>query len=155
MTEARLPQSLDMGFPGFGYQHVFEGLAFFRDLQITVTLGALEVVMHVDHEGIHVRFGQGYFLRKDQDVSGLHGLTEPLQQGQALVNRNELERVVEDAHTRVVVVLLGDVALDQRDAIVRKFPVEGCSALGQHGARVVDPDQGTVLGLFVPGHRQQ
>ena len=53
-----------MGRQSLGNQDVFERLAFFCDLQITVPLCSLEVVMHGDHVLIHAGRLEFYFFRQ-------------------------------------------------------------------------------------------
>ena len=85
-----------------GHQHIFQRLPFLGDLEVAVTLLALEIVVQVDQVLIQARVGQGEFFREDQNVTRHHRLTNALQQSLALLNGDELERIVHDHHAGIV-----------------------------------------------------
>ena len=60
-----------MRLPRLGHQHVFQGLPFLGDLEVAVTVLALEIVVQVDQVLIQARVGQGEFSDRISTSPGI------------------------------------------------------------------------------------
>ena len=124
-----------VGFQGVRYQDIFQGGALLADLQVAVSVGALEVVIALYPPGVVALVEVDGFFREDQHAAWLQRGVEPGQQGFAFFRRKKLQGEVENHHARGLIIEGADIAFDDLDGVPGALDSQGFPGTFDHGRR--------------------
>ena len=94
MIKPSLTQAGFMGFNAVRQHHVFQHAAFLTDLQFAVTVGAFEVVMHVEQQFADVVIFETEFFRQHQRAARIEPLIDFIEDRLAIARLHAIHHLV-------------------------------------------------------------
>ncbi len=113
MNETGVAQARLMHRQAVGAHHVLKGGALLADLQLAITVGALEVEVQIDEQLVDRLILETELLAQDQDPARAQTVMNALDQGSPLLGLNKLQGEVEHHHRGVLNLDVADIGLHQ------------------------------------------